>query len=153
VERRAKSVYGNDYDPIPNDADLKIPLIEEIRRNDLSASPSCVVGLRGGRLWPVVFLNKVQRAPDMANNLLFPIPDVYTAQFNSFIVAIPLVEAWLSLPSSINSSGTLGASIELPRHLFPESLREMRKRSLADLYELARPSNPVLRLPYCTDHS
>lgn len=59
VERRAKLLYGAEYEPIPSDSDLKAPLMGEIRRNDLTSFPGPVIALKNGRLWPLVFINKV----------------------------------------------------------------------------------------------
>lgn len=60
VERRARALYGSEYEPIPADVEIKGPLLKEIRKNDSNSFATSVVSLLHGRLWPVLYLNKVR---------------------------------------------------------------------------------------------
>lgn len=62
VEKRAQMLYGEDYEAIPSDWDLKQMLFEKTRAEKESTNPlqQSILTLKD-KLWPVIFIQRVCR--------------------------------------------------------------------------------------------
>lgn len=108
--------------------------MNEIRKLDIATSPGPVFSLGSGSVWPIVVIRKVCSPRQMMPSFFYLTCFVFNDKPSAFVVGVPLVEGWLALPTTGFSNSTLLPASDVPRHLVPESLRELQKRPLIDLF-------------------